>query len=138
MHSNVLRAHAFRLVPGDDLYDKLKEYVVTNGIKAATIQTCVGSLKEVKLRLANTVSRLHVVECHEICSLVGTIGTNGCIHLHISLSDKEGKMIGGHVVSGCKIYTTAEIVLLELVELEFIRPHDERTGFDELVVKHAE
>ena len=34
-------------------------------------------------------------ETHEIVSLVGTLSDNDC-HLHISLSNKNGNVIGGH------------------------------------------
>jgi len=54
--------------------------------------------------------------------------------LHISLSDKDGKIIGGHLKKGCIIYTTAEIVIGEFDNLIFAREQDEKTGFVELVV----
>ena len=44
-------------------------------------------------------------------SLVGTISTSGC-HLHISLADSEGHMIGGHLVDNDIIFTTAEVSLI--------------------------
>jgi len=48
----------------------------------------------------------------EILSLVATInGADGGCHMHISLGDKDGKVIGGHVVNNCIVFTTAEIVL---------------------------
>ncbi len=69
----------------------------------------------------------------EIVSLVGTLSDKKC-HLHISLSDGNGKVIGGHLKKGCTIYTTAEIVIGELPGLELTRETDESTGFVELVV----
>ena len=44
-------------------------------------------------------------------SLVGTISTSGC-HIHISLADSEGHMIGGHLVDNDIIFTTAEVSLI--------------------------
>jgi len=71
----------------------------------------------------------------EIVSLVGTLsGDNG--HLHISLSDAHGHMIGGHVIGGLYIFTTAEIVIGECVDLKFTREHDDFTGFHELVINN--
>jgi predicted DNA-binding protein with PD1-like motif len=69
--------------------------------------------------------------------LVGTLCESG-LHLHISLSDSNGNMLGGHVLPGCKIYTTAEIVILELCDLLFTREMDAETGFKELIVTNKE
>lgn len=71
----------------------------------------------------------------EIVSLVGTLsGDQG--HLHISLSDAQGHMIGGHVVGGLYVFTTAEIVIGECSDLTFTREYDDCTGFLELVIKN--
>jgi predicted DNA-binding protein with PD1-like motif len=70
----------------------------------------------------------------EIVSLVGTL-SGGTDHLHISLSDKDGNVIGGHVIGGLYVYTTAEIVIGECQQLAFDREHDASTGFAELVVR---
>ena len=42
----------------------------------------------------------------EIVSLVGTIDPDGQHHLHISISDAEGDVFGGHVFAEHIIYTT--------------------------------
>jgi len=71
----------------------------------------------------------------EIVSLVGTLsGIEG--HLHIALSDAQGRMIGGHVIGGLHIFTTAEIVIGECSDLKFTREQDDSTGFQELVIKN--
>jgi len=44
-------------------------------------------------------------------------------------------MIGGHVIGGLYIFTTAEIVIGECPQLKFTREHDDSTGFPELVIK---
>ncbi len=70
----------------------------------------------------------------EILSLVGTLsGERG--HLHITLGTEDGSTIGGHVVGDLIIYTTAEVVIGECVDLQYTREADENTGFPELVVK---
>ena len=72
-------------------------------------------------------------EHFEICSLVGTLsGEAG--HLHIVLGRQDGSTLSGHVVGDCEIFTTAEVVIGECQQAAFTRPHDHRTGFDELHV----
>ena len=56
------------------------------------------------------------------------------VHLHIAISDQEGKTIGGHLDDGCIIYTTAEIVIGANEEFNFNRPFDKQTGYLELEI----
>ena len=70
----------------------------------------------------------------EIVSLVGTVSGGEGGHLHISLSDSKGQVIGGHVVGDLFIYTTAEVVLGECEGVRFERAHDKETGYEELVI----
>ena len=73
-------------------------------------------------------------EHFEITSLVGTLsGIAG--HLHITLGRADGSTVSGHVVGDCEVFTTAEIVIGECRDAVFSRPHDARTGFDELKVE---
>ena len=55
-------------------------------------------------------------------------------HLHMSLSDKNGTVVGGHVVSG-KVFTTMEIVLGTIQGVCFKREMDKTTGYRELIVE---
>lgn len=129
-----MKIHAFRLQPKQDLKISLENYTRENQIDAGVVITCVGSLNCATLRMANENALKTFKGKFEIVSLVGTFASDGC-HLHISLSDKNGNMIGGHLKHGCVIYTTAEIVIGEINNLIFIRAIDESTGFKELVVK---
>ena len=70
----------------------------------------------------------------EIVSLVGTLSGGVGGHLHISLSDNKGQVVGGHVVGDLVIYTTAEVVIGECEGVRFEREMDRETGYDELVV----
>ena len=73
----------------------------------------------------------------EIVSLVGTLSINGCHH-HMAVADSTGLAVGGHVAYGCKVYTTAEVVVAVLTETVFQRLADAETGFRELVVRPRE
>ena len=68
----------------------------------------------------------------EIVSLVGTLAGSG--HLHTSLADAKGAVLGGHVVGDMVVFTTAEIVIGECEQITFKRELDPRTGFGELTV----
>ncbi|XP_033979735.1 bifunctional protein GlmU-like [Trematomus bernacchii] len=133
-----LQVFSLRLGPGQELLGALKDFVDQNRLKAPFIITCVGSVTKATLRLANATAEntnevLQLSGRYEIVSLVGTLNPEA--HLHICLSDAEGVTVGGHVLGGLEVFTTAELVLGEAGGLAFSREMDERTGFPELVVK---
>jgi predicted DNA-binding protein with PD1-like motif len=124
---------AFRLLPGADLRLSIENFVTENGILAGWIIGCVGSLTEYTIRFAHQPVESTDSGYFEIVSLAGTVSVNG-VHLHISISDSTGKTIGGHLVEGCKIYTTAEIVLQESGKYIFAREKDGSTSWEELQI----
>ena len=69
----------------------------------------------------------------EILSLVGTL-SGGEGHLHMTLGDKEGQTIGGHVMGDCFVFTTAEVVIGECPKVAYTREMDDSTGYPELAV----
>jgi len=128
-----MNPHAIRLHPGDDLKKSIENYVREKNICSGALLTCVGSLQYAILRMANARTAQHLNGKFEILSLVGTLSEQGC-HLHISLSDENGHVTGGHLLEGCLVFTTAEIVLVELPDIIFSREKDQSTGFKELVI----
>lgn len=125
--------YTFRLTPGQDLFDSIESFVGRRRIKAGCVLSGVGSLTHAVLRLANREIFSEYEGHFEIVSITGTVSIHGS-HLHISISDGDGKTIGGHLVSGCKIYTTAEIVLAVFDEVVYKREFAKDSGYDELVV----
>jgi uncharacterized protein len=126
--------HAFRLKPGQDLRTEIEKYVKEKNITAGWVAICVGSLTHYNIRFANEPNGNSGVGHFEIVSLVGTVSTNGS-HIHISISDSTGKTIGGHLLQGCTIYTTAEIVLQSSNQFIFKREKDGSTPWEELQVE---
>lgn len=129
-----MKIFPIRLKPEQDLKGSLKSFVAQNNIQSGFILTAVGSLKQATLRFANQDNTQVFEERFEIVSLVGTLSTHG-LHLHISLSDKNGQMLGGHLVEGCIIYTTAEIIIGTTEDFTFLRTIDAITGYRELDIK---
>jgi predicted DNA-binding protein with PD1-like motif len=126
--------YAFRLKPGDDLRGGIEKLVKEKDIKAGWVVTCAGSLTDYAIRFANQPGGTTGTGHFEIVSLGGTVSTNGS-HLHISISDSTGKTIGGHLLPGCRVYTTAEIVVQASGNYEFTREKDGTTPWEELQVK---
>ena len=128
-----MKVFALRLKPDQDLRQSLKTFAEEQNIKAGFILTAIGSLKQATIRFANQSVSTALPNKFEILSLNGTLATTG-VHLHICISDTEGKTIGGHLDNGCIVYTTAEIVIGASEEFSFIRTIDAQTGYKELEI----
>ena len=95
--------------------------------------SCVGSLRQAAIRFANQPEGTVFEQPLEIVSLEGTLSQHG-VHLHIAVSDSKGQVIGGHLMDGSTIYTTAEIVLGIKPDTIFKREIDPLTGYKELKI----
>jgi len=128
-----MQNYTFRLKPGQDLFDSIEAFVRQRNIEAGCVLSSVGSLTRATLRLANREFTTDYDGYFEIVSITGTVSIYGS-HLHLSIADQDGKTIGGHFESGCKIYTTAEIVIAVFDDVVYRREFAEDSGYDELVV----
>ena len=128
-----MQNYTFRLKSGQDLFDSIEAFVREKGIEAGCILSGVGSLTHATIRLANREFNSEFEDYFEIVSITGTVSIHGS-HLHISISDGDGKTIGGHFESGCKVYTTAEIVIAAFNDVIYKREFAEDSGYDELTV----
>jgi predicted DNA-binding protein with PD1-like motif len=128
-----MQNYTFRLQSAQDLFDSIQGFVEEKGIQAGCVLSAVGSLTHATIRLANREFNTEYDGYFEIVSITGTVSIHGS-HLHLSISDGDGKTIGGHFESGCKIYTTAEIVLAVFEDLIYKREFAEDSGYDELTV----
>ena len=131
-----LRPFPVRLHPGDDLRRALEAVVAAEGASAAFVLSGIGSLRPAEIRLAGAETMLRIDADTELLTLAGSIAANGS-HLHMSVSDPHGRVVGGHVGYGCTVRTTAEVLLLLLPEWRFSRAPDPATGWAELFIERA-
>ena len=128
-----MQNYTFRLKPEQDLFDSIGAFVRENRVEAGCILSGVGSLRHATLRPANREFTSEYDGPFEIVSITGTLSIYGS-HLHISISDGDGKTIGGHFESGCQIYTTAEIVIAVFEDEIYKRELATDSGYEELTV----
>jgi len=126
-----LRTIACRFTPGEDLRDAIERLGEEHHVEAGCILSAVGSLTTATLRLAGAQTFAKFTGPFEIVSLSGTVSPSGA-HLHLSMAGADGNAIGGHLVHGCVIHTTVEIVLADMSGVRFLRLPDAVTGFNEL------
>lgn len=120
-----------RLVSQSDLRTEMERLVADAQLDAGIIGSLVGSLSKARLRLAGAEVITELEGPLEIVSATGTISKDG-MHVHVSLSDATGKTTGGHLVGGCTVRTTVELVIIPINGWKFDRHEDAATGYKEL------
>jgi uncharacterized protein len=123
--------HVLRLLPGEDIRASLEGWARSAGIEGAGIVSAVGSLSVAHLRYAGRADGLVTSGDLEVCGLSGTISKHG-LHLHLSIADRDGAMLGGHLLAGSVVRTTLELVIQEIGGVRLLRTPDPRTTYDEL------
>ena len=135
MHIEVLR-----LAPGDDLRLALERayaaLAAAHGVQAGCVVSAVGSLQQAVLRMAAQEGGTAIDGPLELLTLSGTFSAQGP-HLHASVSRADGSVLGGHLLAGCTVRTTAEVVLALLPQWQFTRAVDAATGYAELVARRV-
>ncbi|HTH56527.1 MAG TPA: PPC domain-containing DNA-binding protein [Cyclobacteriaceae bacterium] len=125
--------HVFRLKTKTDLRRSVVEFAKEKNLKAGCIVSCVGSLEQFHIRFANQEAGRLQKGFFEIVSLTGTFSETSC-HLHIAVADSQGQVFGGHLLDDNFVYTTAEIAVAELKDVDFHREIDPTFGYRELVI----
>ena len=129
-------SYIVRIDRGEEVLDKLNEFIKETDIKAATI-TGIGACSEVELGVYSVKKREYNKYKYdgefEILSLIGNItqdAGDAYIHLHIMISDGlaqgAGITVGGHL-NKCIISGTCELRIDEC-ENAYQRKVDDETG----------
>lgn len=129
-----MRQFTTRLKEGSDLRKGIEELAKENLIKAGVIVSAVGGLLPANVRMPGAKVNRTWNEPVEIVSITGTLSEMDS-HIHISFSDIDGVVYGGHLNEGCIVRNTAEIVVLAFDDVKYVRESDPSTGYKELIVK---
>lgn len=127
-----MRYLPIRLHPGQDLRGALEAL----NVGAAFVVQGIGSLNPAMIRYAGMPDATPLHGDVEILTLAGSLSPDGA-HLHITISDAQGQVLGGHVAQGCIIRTTAEILVALLPDHAFSREDDPASGCKELTIRPA-
>lgn len=128
-----MKEHVIKLMPGEDVVLSLEKYCRQFGIEAAYIAAGVGTLGNLAFRKGYTRHSVTFNGMYEMVSMEGTLSKGGS-HLHASFSTEDYSVIGGHMVQGCIVKTTAEIVIIELESYTLTRSKDNLTGYKGLQI----
>ncbi len=123
--------HVLRLGPGEDLRPVLERWARDNRIEAASVVSAVGSLTVAHIRYGGRADGIITTGDLEVCALSGTLSMHG-LHLHVSIADRDGRTLGGHLLPGSLVRTTLELVVQEVSGVRMLRTPDPATTYDEL------
>ncbi len=129
-----MRTLPVRLHPNQDLRAALEALLAQENVRAAFVLQGIGSLGAAMIRFAGKSEATQLCGDMEILTLAGSLSPDGA-HLHITVADARGQVLGGHVAPGCIVRTTAEILLALLPDYRFSREPDAGSGCNELVIR---
>jgi uncharacterized protein len=132
-----MQTSPIRLSPGDDLRGAVEHALIQHALQAAFVIQGIGSLSVAQLRYAGAETPTGLRGDLEILTLAGSVSPDGA-HLHMSVSDAQGRVFGGQVAHGCVVRTTAELLLVLLPDHRFTRELDPATGFAELRIGESD
>lgn len=125
-----------RLTPGTDLRQALHQRATQPGVDAFLVVCGIGSLSAAQIRMAGDAQATEITGPLEILTLSVSVSPDHA-HLHIAVSDRQGRVLGGHVCLGCEVLTTAEMLLAPLPGWQLTREPDSATGYPELTVRRS-
>ena len=130
-----------RLSENEDLLETVTQVARKTRIHSGFF-ILIGTLKSARLGFFKEC-RYETVELQqplEIVSCVGNVSIKegeGFAHAHATVSDEKGKAFGGHVMPGCLIGVTGELVLIETPGIKLFRKFDEKTKLSLLSFKSS-
>jgi hypothetical protein len=119
VESKIKRTIFARFFENEDLLETIASTAKQNNINAGFF-FLIGTLKKAVLGYYKEGKYVPIEKAGplEIVSCMGNISvkeeTELVVHGHIVVSDSEGNAFGGHVLPGCLVDATAELVLVEV------------------------
>jgi predicted DNA-binding protein with PD1-like motif len=143
------RVLAIRMAPGDDLFGTTLKICKERGVRAGVILSAAASLQKAVLRnvwqfpdpfpITDACRIFTPVQGPlELLQMSGNITQTEAgepyLHAHvtISLGRPEATCFGGHLVEGCAIFSTCEMVIAEMADIAFMRIMDKHTRVGEV------
>jgi predicted DNA-binding protein with PD1-like motif len=121
-------------IPQDtDLSESLNKIVIEEDIRVGQVKA-IGAVTEAVVGYFNQTTNAYestkLSGGHEIVSLIGNLSIKEkkpFVHAHITLSDKDGKVFGGHLMPGTKVFA-CEVIIDEYTGEDLVREKEQTTG----------
>ena len=139
IQTEIKRVIFARMNPGEDVLKTIEIVAKEHEVKSGQL-SLIGAVSRAKLGYFHRKSMKYrdftVNEDVEVVSCIGDISThegNLVIHAHMIVADENGKCWGGHLMAGCEVSVSIELVIIE-TEIELIRARDDATGLNLLQI----
>jgi len=122
-----------QLPSGTDLLEGLTQFVQKENIRCGRIHGIGATTHAIIAYYDQNTKKYNSMEFKdgmEILNLIGNVSIRDgkpFIHVHILLSDPQGKVFGGHLMPGTKLWA-CEVFVDEFEGEELVRGQDEKTG----------
>jgi len=131
LQSKLGRMVLARLSEDEDLLETITHVAEKSRITAGFF-ILIGTLKRANLGFYHQgkYETIKIEDPVEIVSCMGNISlkeNKPFAHAHVAVSNRKGEVVGGHVMPGCTIDATGELVLVEAVDARLLRKFDEKT-----------
>ncbi len=120
-----------RILDDEDLVDAIKKRAEDLKINAGAF-ILIGALKNMVAGCYKEKEYVYI-RCNgplEIASCMGNISIDDkgeiIIHAHLVVSNERGEALGGHLMKGCLVGPTAELMIFECVGIDLRRVFDEK------------
>ena len=119
---NIGRIFILSLSPGDFVLESIKDLIKKENVKNAIVISAIGTLDQYRMHYVLTTDFPpknkfeHWKDKPLELAHIGGIIANGEPHLHVIVSDSE-KAYAGHLEDGCRVLYLAEIVIIEIRDL---------------------
>ncbi|MHA1638033.1 MAG: PPC domain-containing DNA-binding protein [Candidatus Thorarchaeota archaeon] len=135
------RTFVTRMMPGEDILKTIELLVSKENISAGQL-SLIGAVGKATLGYFDRVSKQYksftINEDLEVVSCMGNISKtkdgSPVVHAHMIVADEKGKCYGGHLMPGCEVSVTIEMVI-NVFDGEMIRAKDPETGLNLLDIK---
>jgi hypothetical protein len=120
-----------RLFEDEDLLETITQTAEKGKVQAGFF-VLIGTLKKAKMGFFHQgrYQPIEMAEPLEIVSCTGNIAikeNQPFVHAHIAVSNRKGEVFGGHVLPGCIVAATGELVLIEAINVGLQRKLDAKT-----------
>ncbi len=118
---------------GSDLYEALTKIITEEDIRTGNI-TAIGAVTNAIIgyfdQNKKEYLKIELNSGYEILSCIGNVSVREgkpFVHAHITLSDKEGNVFGGHLMPGTKVFA-CEVFIDEYTGEDLVREKDTSTN----------
>jgi predicted DNA-binding protein with PD1-like motif len=122
-----------KLPHGEDVLEAIENAATKADVRSGVF-SLIGALEKARLGFYSEEGRHEPIDIDrqlEITSCMGNLADEDgrlAIHAHMTVADSEGRVYGGHVLTGCRIYIRAELMIFEMEGAKLKRKIDETTG----------